>query len=82
MGLHKKPQHEPADLRAATSSLKLDAQLCHPTESVVYLVNFTKAGRHVALLSTHDEEFVKDLRAMQNGKYKLEISASSSPLFR
>jgi hypothetical protein len=46
-----------------------------------YLVNITRDGKHVALASSHDGEFVAQLtRALATIGCRAEVSASPSPL--
>jgi antitoxin (DNA-binding transcriptional repressor) of toxin-antitoxin stability system len=48
-------------------------------ESAVFLVNITKSGRHIALISTIERQFVEDLEAAFTGtRYELDVTATPS----
>lgn len=47
-----------------------------------FLVNITKHGRHVALLSTHDGDFIETVLkpVLTNAGYEMQVDSTPSPL--
>ena len=49
-------------------------------KGTAYLVNVTRDGRHTALASTHDAEFLNDLQFLRTIGYELEVTVTPSPI--